>query len=346
MKQKLHWIQALRGFAALIVLFFHMRPHWELTPVLAIFSGVTQWGFSGVDIFFALSGFVVYRSARNAVPEQGIWLFVKRRLLRIYLGYWPVLVLIALTTVLVYQSSLPPLKKIVFSSLLLYPNIWDNWVPPAWSLSMEIYFYLWIAGIALLPQRHQVKAIVCGIAILAAWGIGWLVADRGAVFVGQQPLRYVLTGLGIEFLAGALVAHVYESKPRFLQRPYLALLICGVLMAAGIGLGTTSPYFDRVEIMRVASFGVMGVSALVAALALEQTSHTPPTWLVKVGDASYSLYLLHTFLLDMSGKVRMHLGITSSEVLVVFLLLLPVAIVLVSMLWYARVEKPIMKAVL
>ena len=98
--------------------------------------------------------------------------------------------------------------------------------------------------------------------------------------------------------------------------------------------------------MRVASFGVMGVSALVAALALEQTSHTPPTWLVKVGDASYSLYLLHTFLLDMSGKVRMHLGITSSEVLVVFLLLLPVAIVLVSMLWYARVEKPIMKAVL
>ena len=72
MKQKLHWIQALRGFAALIVLFFHMRPHWELTPVLAIFSGVTQWGFSGVDIFFALSGFVVYRSARNAVPEQGI----------------------------------------------------------------------------------------------------------------------------------------------------------------------------------------------------------------------------------------------------------------------------------
>ena len=100
MKQKLHWIQALRGFAALIVLFFHMRPHWELTPVLAIFSGVTQWGFSGVDIFFALSGFVVYRSARNAVPEQGIWLFVKRRLLRIYLGYWPVLVLIALTTVL------------------------------------------------------------------------------------------------------------------------------------------------------------------------------------------------------------------------------------------------------
>ena len=72
MKHKLNWIQALRGFAALMVLFFHMRPHWKLTPTLAAFSGITQWGFAGVDIFFALSGFVVYRSARHAVPAQGI----------------------------------------------------------------------------------------------------------------------------------------------------------------------------------------------------------------------------------------------------------------------------------
>ncbi|RLJ37144.1 hypothetical protein [Acidovorax sp. 106] len=42
MKHKLNWIQALRGFAALMVLFFHMRPHWELTPTLAAFSGITQ----------------------------------------------------------------------------------------------------------------------------------------------------------------------------------------------------------------------------------------------------------------------------------------------------------------
>jgi len=345
-KTDLHWIQALRGIAALMVLFFHMHPHWDLVPVLAATGMVTRWGFSGVDIFFALSGFVVYRSALRTIATRGIWPFVKKRLLRIYLGYWPVLLLIALTTVFVYHGSLPPLKKMALSTLLLYPNIWDNWLPPAWSLTMEIYFYLWIALIALLPQRHQVKAIAAVMAVLAAWGVGWLIADRPGVFNGHQPLRYGLTGLGLEFLAGALLAHAYDHKARIFQTPQSTVPLCLALMASGIGLGMTSPYFDRVEIMRVVSFGTMGLSALVLALTLEQTRFTPPGWLVAVGNASYSLYLLHTVLLDMSGRIRFTQDITSPAALLPFLLALPAAIVLLSLLWYRWVEKPIMKAAL
>lgn len=345
-KADLQWIQALRGVAALMVLFFHMHPHWDLVPVLSATSAVTRWGFSGVDIFFALSGFVVYRSARRTIPAHGIWPFIKKRLLRIYLGYWPVLLLIALTTVLVYHSNLPPLRKMVFSTLLLYPNIWDNWLPPAWSLTMEIYFYLWIALIALLPQRHQIKAIAGVMVLLAAWGIGWLIADRNGVFNGHQPLRYVFTGLGLEFLAGALLARAYDCRARIFQTPRATLPLCLLLMAIGVGVGTTSPYFDRVEVMRAASFGIMGISALVFALTLEQTRFTPPSWLVVVGNASYSLYLLHTFLLDAAGRVRMDYDITSSWALLLFMLALPVAITLLSMLWYRWVEKPIMKAAL
>lgn len=345
-KTNFHWIQALRGIAALMVLFFHMHPHWDLVPMLSATTSVARWGFSGVDVFFALSGFVVYRSAQRSIPVHGVVQFAKRRLLRIYLGYWPVLLLIALATVFVYHESLPPVRKMVFSTLLLYPNIWDNWLPPAWSLSMEIYFYLWIALIALLPQRHQIKAIVGVMAVLAAWGIGWLIADRNGVFNGQQPLRYGLTGLGLEFLAGALIAHVYERRVGLFQSPRALVPACLVLMAGGLGLGMTSPYFDRVEVMRVASFGVMGLSALVLALTLEQTRFAPPAWLVKVGDASYSLYLLHIFLLDLSGRLRFSWGLASPAALTVFLLALPVVIVLASLLWYRWVEKPIMKAAL
>ena len=68
--------------------------------------------------------------------------------------------------------------------------------------------------------------------------------------------------------------------------------------------------------------------------------------LVAVGNASYSLYLLHTFLLDASGKLRVNLGIAEHGLLLPFLLALPVAIVLISMLWYRWVEKPLMKAAL
>lgn len=346
MKPDLHWIQALRGIAALMVLFFHMHPHWDLVPWLSVTSVVTRWGFSGVDIFFALSGFVVYRSAQRTIPLYGIRPFIKKRLLRIYLGYWPVLLLIGLTTAIIYHSPLPSLKKMVFSILLLYPNIWDNWLPPAWSLTMEIYFYLWIALIALLPPRFQIKAITCVMAMLSAWGIAWLLIDRSDVYNGQQPLRYVMTGLGLEFLAGALLACAYDRNPRFFCMPRITIPTCVLLMTAGLGLGMSSPYFDRVEVMRAASFGIMGLAALVLALTLEQTRLTPPHWLVSVGDASYSLYLMHTFLLDASGKVRALFNITAPAALLPFLLALPLAIVLISMLWYRWVERPIMKAAL
>ena len=98
--------------------------------------------------------------------------------------------------------------------------------------------------------------------------------------------------------------------------------------------------------MRAASFGIMGISALVLALTLEQTSLHPPSWLVTVGDTSYSLYLLHTILLDAGGRIRMDLGITSPSALLIFMLALPVMIVLLSGLWYRWVERPIMKAAL
>ena len=338
------WIQALRGMAALMVLFFHMHPHWNLVPMLSTTSTFTRWGFSGVDIFFTLSGFVVYRSALHTIPKKGIKPFALKRLRRIYMGYWPILLLIALTTVWVYEESLPPLKKMIFSTLLLYPNIWDNWLPPAWSLTMEIYFYLWIISIATLPLRHQIKVIVLAMLVLAAWGIAWLTIDPQTVFEGYQPLRYGLTGLGLEFLAGALVAHAYDRRALIFRTHKTTIPLCILLILLGFGVGSLSPFFDRVEIMRAASFGVVGVATLVIALCLEQTRFSPPTWLVAVGDASYSLYLLHTFLLDASGRMLTSLGISEPQSLLFFLLGLPVAIVAISMLWFRCIERPLLRA--
>ena len=118
------------------------------------------------------------------------------------------------------------------------------------------------------------------------------------------------------------------------------------LAVLGVAIGSTSPYFDRVEVMRASTFGLMGLSALVIALTLEQTRFSPPSWLVRIGDASYSLYLLHTFLLDASGRVRMNLAIASPDGLLVFMAMLPLVIVAGSWLWYVSVERPIMKAAL
>lgn len=340
----LHWIQALRGIAALMVMFFHMHAHWDSVPVLSITSVVTRWGFSGVDIFFAISGFVVYRSAQYTIPVNGIRPFLKKRLLRIYLGYWPVLILVAISNIIAHHTPLPSLKIIIFSALLLYPEMQDNWLATAWSLTMEIYFYLWIILIALIPQKHQIKTIIGVMLLLAAWGIGWLFIDPNNVYKGQQPLRHFLSGFGLEFLGGVLLAYFYDRKAQLFYRSTITIPACTILIAAGLNIGMISPYFDRIEIMRAMSFGIMGLAALTLALALEQTPFAPPRWLVKIGDASYSLYLLHTLLLVTSDKVRILLNITSTEGLLFFLLLLPFAIVAISLLWYRWIERPIITA--
>lgn len=110
-------------------------------------------------------------------PARGLWAFARKQLLRIYLGYWPVL-LLALTTLPVYGESMPTPRKVVMSTLLLYPNIWDNWLAPAWSLSVELYFYLWIALLTPVPREYRVRAITCTMAALPLWGTGWLLADH------------------------------------------------------------------------------------------------------------------------------------------------------------------------
>ena len=134
MNPKNDWLQALRALAALAVLFFHMAPHWALSPHLAPAQAWMHWGFSGVDVFFVLSGFVVYQTADK--PSYSARRFLLRRGLRIYLGYWPVLLL---TAALAWAASAwPPLGKAVRSALLLSPSLFDNWVPTAWSLTYEL----------------------------------------------------------------------------------------------------------------------------------------------------------------------------------------------------------------
>lgn len=340
--KKMEWIQALRGIAALMVLFFHMRPHWELSPYLSPVSKISSWGFVGVDIFFVLSGFVIYLSAHKSVAEKGLYIFLLKRFSRVFLGYWPALILLALTTLFIFSQELPNVEKILFSVFLLYPNMSDNWLSPAWSLTMELYFYSWIAVIALFPRQFHFKVILFTILLLLGWGLGWLFFDRPLVFNGEQPLRFVLTGLGIEFLMGAMIANFYIRKNYFTHKNSLTFFFSIALIISGLVLGMSSPYFDRVEILRALSFGLAGVGFLIISILLENSHYSPPKWLINTGNASFSLYLIHIIILDISGLLRFTLNITSVEILLIYLLLLPLVIIFLSNIWFQYIEKPIL----
>ena len=344
--QKLYWLQALRGVAALMVMFFHMEPHWALAPPLNNFAGIMRFGFSGVDVFFMLSGFVVYMSAQNVISLLDVLQFIKRRAIRIYLGYWPALLVTALGSALILKAELPSATRMLGSIFLLYPSLFDNWLTTAWSLTYELYFYGWIAGIVLLPARYRLQAIVLIIMGLTLWSSLWLMVQPQNVYGGGQPLRFLLTAYGVEFLTGAVLAEIYKKYNSCWPRPAIMLPLYVSLVCLGLALGTTSHFFDRVEIMRVGSFGVFALGLFLMALTLQTHQFRAPKWLVMTGDASFSLYLLHTLLLSLAGGFRFKYLQDNATLILLFSALMPVGITLLSVAWFKFIEYPLMRRAL
>jgi exopolysaccharide production protein ExoZ len=346
MNERYDWLQALRGTAALMVLFFHLKPHWDTIPQLAVFGPAMQWGFSGVDVFFVLSGFVVHQSTRQLSWGPSLRKYALRRAARIYLTYWPALAAVALINLTLLDKPLPSIDVLWRSVLLLEPSIFKNWLPVAWSLTYELYFYVLLGVVMLFQPQRQGRILVLLIGALVLWSGTWLMSAREQVYAGSTPLRFITSAYIIEFMAGALLSHwmlMARQTGRALIAPqaWADWALCGVACAVlGLAVGTTSPYFDRVEIMRTATFGLVGLGGLLIALALHASPLQPPTWLVRVGDCSFGLYLLHAPLLDVFGLLRYRASLVSSELALGVALVAPLAIVAIGLLWFRLLEAP------
>ena len=333
------WLQALRALAALAVLFHHLTGHWAIVPWLKPMTSWMNWGFAGVDVFFVLSGFVVYQSA-DRYPLN--WrAFLMRRGLRIYLGYWPVLALMVLTALFTHEW--PDGSTLWRSVLLLEPDHRANWVPTAWSLTFELYFYVWIALICVAPPRWRLSALLGAMATLLAWNLGWLLLAPEAVRAGQQPLSFLFAGFGLEFLTGSLLAHARKRHPG-LHRDgarYLGLGLGALLVPTGLWIAYVFPQSFFLIVPRIFSFGITGFGLLLVALALNDLRWKAPATWVAIGDASYSLYLIHVVLIGWSVHARLKYLPPDGWALAIYLLVLPLLIVLLALLWYRWIERPL-----
>ena len=84
-------IQFLRMVAAMLVVFYHTSAHVRSVGAEqgAFFAVNDAIGFAGVDIFFVISGFIMAHTSFSAAGWADGWSFLRRRLARIYSGYWP-----------------------------------------------------------------------------------------------------------------------------------------------------------------------------------------------------------------------------------------------------------------
>ena len=250
---KIASIQILRALAVSLVVLYHSTTWF---PV----------GGFGVDIFFVVSGFII----ATVVPGQSAKDFLIRRWWRIYPIYW----LLSVPLILSMHTSVARTA----ASLTLWP-VWGDamqypYLPVAWTLYCEVLFYL-AAAVAIFDWRVPL--------------VGFAIAMIVNGLTGNPIASHLGNPMFFEFLAGVLLTRV----PR---RPVVAA--AGLTLAIGALLAAPNDQIIKLAVLtgsggfhRLLWWGIPAILIAYSALAFDSALRRAQ-WAVKLGDASYAIYLV------------------------------------------------------
>jgi exopolysaccharide production protein ExoZ len=276
--RRLASIQILRAAAALAVALFHAC-QWSKVDFAV--------GAAGVDLFFVISGFVLWTACEVRPVSPAAFLIARAE--RIAPLYWIVTLAVAAAAVWRPQA-LPivhPQAKHLILSLLLIPH--DDpagaafpLLPTGWTLTYEAFFY-GVMALALAAPKDRRWPILSGVLVAASLvGFGF-----------HSWYTLLANPLLLEFLAGAALARLW-LKRGFVRLPAWSgwgLTLGGVLILLTLQVGGL-----RDDFLRPFVWGPPAVMIVAGALKLEAdgqvgTGRLAQT-LAALGDASYSLYLV------------------------------------------------------
>ncbi len=280
-------IQWLRGFAALAVVAFHAASRFNLG---------FEIGAAGVDVFFVISGFIMqYTTASDITPAT----FLHRRAARVIPFYWLVTGGTAAAATIV-PAMFPNLKLSLghlVLSLLFIPHIAPDGSPfpvvaPGWTLNLEIFFYACFAASMLLRRPARIPALAAAFGALVVFR--WLFPPTHIVLVElTSPLL-------LEFIAGVLLGRAWlaGALPRLGTGAALVPVgIAGFTLVASSGLDAFGP-------RRFLWCGVPAFLVVLGTVTIEARHGLRSLPSLRVlGDASYSLYLLHPNVIGAAMKV-------------------------------------------
>lgn len=278
-------IQFLRGLAALSVTLAHALPYCGLEFRL---------GTAGVDLFFVISGFVmVYASEKYFGQRHGAREFMMRRLVRIVPIYWAA-TSIALFLMIFWgrdASGFLMTPGSIAASYLFIPFARANgYVYPihsvGWTLYYEMFFYACFSAAVFFPRR-------IGVPVLAAVLVALVVLNQ--MIALPMPLGYWLDPTLLEFVAGMMIGLALRDGVRISPRIAAAVVVGGMALLVVLG--------GWLRVTPVVAFG-LPATIMVAACALGFGSLACRSLTCSVavflGEASYALYLLHPFAVDLA----------------------------------------------
>ena len=318
-------VQYLRGLASLLVLLHHAS--WKAEQYLGHSIDWFSFGAAGVDLFFLISGFVMCHATNG--KDVSFIRFMQARALRILPLYW-LLTSLALAVFIVMPERVNSSggETSVFHSFTLLPVEGKYLIQNGWTLSYEFYFYL-LFSLGLLLGRSQ-RLVIPAVVLFTLGSLDFVFSWQGV-----WP-EFLFSQLLIEFLLGMIVYQFYAKRVLPGRFGGLALIFTGSLLLVGL---------DRYEVSEARLFasGLPALLIFIGALSLERISDYKRGYakvLHRLGDSSYSLYLIHPFTLAAGALILQK--VSSNTDPLVFLSTLVLVSLIAGWWCFIWLEKPLL----
>jgi peptidoglycan/LPS O-acetylase OafA/YrhL len=363
--RRLEWVVVLRGAAALWVFAFHI---WLALGGLAVRFGLPfdfsfglrslfRAGYQGVDLFFVLSGFVIawpFVAAREIrLDRYQVADFYQRRLLRIAPIYY---VTIAVATVLMSAGLLRGTVDgwSIAAHLAFAQNFVPEWVASIrgvyWTLPTEMHFYLLfplLLRFVDVDRPLRLAFLMIAAAIAYRWLLVWLGTRHGVWLTwtaAYLPGRIDQFGCGIAAACVVATARPEGKTVRASTVVLAGLLAVACLMLIGRNATTQLDFW----FIAGPSIAGAGIAFFIAALGIYSNARPDASpargsrtarLFHLLGDASLSIYLWHTFFIDLALLATLRFALDNTAKVALVIATVPVAI-LTSVVTYRLIEAP------
>lgn len=276
-------VQYLRAAAALVVMYFHVsvltQETWGLDP-----RRVDHIGAAGVDLFFVISGFIMAMivARPGAFDGKSYW---RRRIARVLPAYWVITFLVfGLAALLpsLFHSTTANLSHLLVSLSFLAMDHGEGTTVPmlvvGWTLNYEMFFYAIVAVTAGLFSDRR---------LLGASGVLVCLVLIGVLFEPANPsLAFYTNPILLEFVFGIMIFRA-RTGPHTVGLSFapVAVFITGALLLVW---QWERPLVD----WRPLFWGLPAAAVLYGGL---ETLRFKSSFLARLGDWSYALYLTHVF---------------------------------------------------